>query len=248
MSTAPHPASLPGRAVLLDALGTLVELRPPAPALRGTLAQRFGVLVTESEAAAGVAAEIAYYREHLDDGRDGRSLQSLRHHCTEVLREALPRARGLEAVSDEALTEALLASLRFRAFPDAKPALQALRADGRRIVVVSNWDCSLHGVLAHLSLTPMLDGIVTSAEAGARKPAPEIFTEALGLAGASPERAVHVGDSLEEDVAGARAAGITPVLLARAGLGASREVSAPAGVGVIRSLNELAPPSGSTRA
>jgi putative hydrolase of the HAD superfamily len=51
------------RAVLLDALGTLVELQPPAPRLRRLLREA-GFEVTEEQAAAGFMAEIAYYLDH----------------------------------------------------------------------------------------------------------------------------------------------------------------------------------------
>jgi putative hydrolase of the HAD superfamily len=67
---------------------------------------------------------------------------------------------------------------------------------------------------------------------GVAKPGRAIFERALELAGADPGEAVHVGDSLENDVVGARAAGIRPVLVARDG-------SLPAGVETIRSLTEL---------
>jgi putative hydrolase of the HAD superfamily len=92
---------------------------------------------------------------------------------------------------------------------------------------------SLHGVLRALELEPLLDGIVTSAGVGARKPAPAIFEQALALVGASPDQAIHVGDNLDEDVAGARAAGIEPVLIRRDG-GAR-----VAGVRMISTLAEL---------
>jgi putative hydrolase of the HAD superfamily len=111
--------------------------------------------------------------------------------------------------------------------------LRELRAAGRRVVVVSNWDFSLHDVLGRIGLAPLLDGIVTSAECGARKPAREIFERALRLAGAEAAEAIHVGDSLAEDVEGARAAGVMPVLLRRDG------ASGPRGVTTIRSLTEL---------
>ena len=47
---------------------------------------------------------------------------------------------------------ALLAALRFRAFPEAPAVLRALRARGARLVVVSNWDVSLHDVLERTGL------------------------------------------------------------------------------------------------
>jgi putative hydrolase of the HAD superfamily len=198
-------------AILLDALGTLVELEPPAPALRAELARRFQVDVTEADAARAIAAEIAYYRAHLDEGSDLERLADLRARCARVVQDAL----GLSALAPDEMTAALLASLRFRTFPDATPALFAARERGRRLVVVSNWDVSLNGVLEGLGLAALLDGIVTSAAAGVRKPAPAIFARALELAGARADEAVHVGDSLDEDVAGARAAGIEPILIRR---------------------------------
>jgi putative hydrolase of the HAD superfamily len=223
----PRPA-----AILLDALGTLVALEPPAPRLRAELAARFGLEISEDEAARAITAEIAYYRAHLDDGRDEAGLESLRRRCAEVLRSALPgEGTGLEV---DPLVEALLAALHFTAFDDVRPALQSAHERGQRLVVVSNWDVSLHGVLRGLELEPLLDGIVTSAGAGARKPAPAIFEQALELAGVAAADAIHVGDTLDEDVAGARAAGIEPVLIRRA------EGPPVPGVRTISSLAELA--------
>jgi putative hydrolase of the HAD superfamily len=222
------------RAILLDALGTLVELEPPAPRLRSELSRRFGVELPLSACEQAIDAEIAFYRAHLDDGRDPESLAALRRRCASALRDALP-ADARDAASDvDAVTEALLASLRFRPYDDVRPALSDWRARGLRLVVVSNWDVSLHDVLARIGLAPLLDAVVTSAEAGARKPAPAIFERALRLAGVRPREAVHAGDSAEEDVAGARAAEIEPVLVRRADAGATVP-----GVRTIRSLAEL---------
>jgi putative hydrolase of the HAD superfamily len=236
----PAPDSYPAidsySAILLDALGTLVALEPPAPRLRAELAARFGLGVSDDEAARAIAAEIAYYRGHLDEGRDETSLRDLRRRCAEVLRSALPGA-GEGRLALDPLVDALLASLYFTAFPDVRPALEAARARGQRLVVVSNWDVSLVGVLRALGLEPRVDGVVTSAGAGARKPAPAIFEQALALAGVRAADAVHVGDRLDEDVAGARAAGIEPVLIRRGG-----GPTVP-GVRTISSLAELVGPA-----
>jgi putative hydrolase of the HAD superfamily len=224
----------PSRTVLLlDALGTLVALQPPGPHLRAELQRRFGSEVSADQAAEAIAAEIAYYRRHMDEGRDPAGLAALRGRCAEVVRASLPASATLERVGTPALTEALLASIRFSAFDDARSALLAARARGIRTIVASNWDVSLHEVLAALGLGELLDGIVTSAEAGARKPAAAVFERALALAGAEPSQAIHVGDSVDEDVAGARALGIEPVLLSRDGR------PAPPGVQVIGGLREL---------
>ena len=216
------------RAFLLDALGTLLELEPPAPRLVAELGRR-GVEVDERQAGEALRAEIAYYRAHHDIAGDRAGLALLRARCTEVLREALP-PHG-RAVDD--LEAALLAALRFRPYPEVAETLRGLREDGARLVVVSNWDVSLHDALADTGLDVLVDGALSSAEVGAAKPDPRIFHRALALAGARPEEAVHVGDSVDHDVAGARAAGIEPVLVVRDG------GDAPGGVRAIRTLSSL---------
>jgi putative hydrolase of the HAD superfamily len=213
-------ASRPPRALLIDGLGTLVALAPPAPALRHELAARFGIEVSEAQAGHALGAEIAFYRAHMGLGRDADSLAALRHRCAEVLRGALAAGTGHEPLATlpiPAMADALLAALRFEPFGDAREALRAARSAGARVIVVSNWDVSLLEVLEVTGLSPLIDGAVTSAAIGAAKPAPAIFRHALALAGVAPDEAVHVGDNLAEDVAGARDSGIPAVLLDRDG-------------------------------
>jgi putative hydrolase of the HAD superfamily len=222
------------KAVLLDALGTLVRLEPPAPRLRTQLAG-LGIEVTEEQAMHAIGAEIAYYRSHLELGRDARSLAELRRACAEALAAALPTTAARQALDLDILTAALLASLEFTAFDDVRPAVTAWREQGLRLVVVSNWDVSLHEVLDRVGIAPLLDGILTSAEAGVSKPSAAIFRRALDLAECDPSETVHVGDSFGEDVVGARAAGIEPVLIVRG------DAAAPTGVRTITGLGELDP-------
>jgi len=221
------------RAVLLDALGTLLELEPPVPALRAELAAR-DVEVDDAEAGAALLAEITYYRAHHLEGHDPASVAGLRRRCAEAMEAALP-GRVRAALDMEELEAAMLAALRFRPYPEVPAVLAGLRRRGLRLVVVSNWDASLHDRLAGDGLAECLTGIVSSAEVGASKPAPDAFARALSLADVRPEEAVHVGDRVEEDVAGARAAGIVPVLLVREGEAPS--VDPP--VWTVRSLREL---------
>jgi putative hydrolase of the HAD superfamily len=194
------------KTVFFDALGTLVELEPPWLALRSLL----GDGVDEARLVDAVRAEMAYYKEHSDEGRDDDSLADLRRRCAAVLSERLG-----QAVSAETLMEAI----RFHPFPDAAPALESLRSRTVSLYCVSNWDVSLGEVLERCGLAGKLDGVVTSAEAGARKPDPVIFARALAQAGCAPAEALHVGDTAEEDLAGARAAGIRALLIDRRGGG-----------------------------
>jgi putative hydrolase of the HAD superfamily len=200
------------RAVLLDALGTLIELPPPWPALVEELARR-GVAVSEADARVALLEEMAYYRAHHDEAVGEAELDQLRDRCTAVLRAALPEhARG---AGD--LRGALLGALRFRPYPEVPGVLAQLRDLGVARVVVSNWDVSLRGVLEATGLAPLLDGAAISAEVGAAKPDPAIFERALELAGAGPAEALHVGDTAAADLAGARGAGIRALHLDRSG-------------------------------
>jgi putative hydrolase of the HAD superfamily len=194
------------RAVFLDALGTMVELEPPWIGLR----QALGNGVSDERLVAGVKAEMAYYKDHSHEGRDPESLADLRRRCADVL------SRELGAAVD---VETLVESIRFAPFADAAPALDGLRSRGLKLVCVSNWDCSLGTVLERCGLAHLLDGAVSSAEAGARKPDPAIFAPALELAGCGPGEALHVGDTREEDLDAAAAAGIRALLIDRDGGG-----------------------------
>lgn len=217
------------RAVLFDVLGTLVELEPPAPALRAELERRTGIDVGEERAAAAFAAEIGYYLEHHLEGGDMAGVEKLRDRCAEEIRREL----ALAQLDHGTIREAMLAALRFRPFPDALPALAALRARGLRLVAASNWDASLPEGLARAGLAPYLDGAVSSAVVGAAKPDPAVFVEALRVAGCGAEEAFHVGDSPGGDVEGARAAGVRVALLDREG------VLPDPGVPKLASLGEL---------
>ena len=194
------------RAVFLDALGTLVELEPPWLSLR----DRVPAEVSDERLEEALRTEMAYYRDHAHEGRDEASLADLRERCAAIVSEKL----AVQVTAEE-----LVAAIRFDAYPDAVPALRELRDGGLRLVCVSNWDCSLPQVLGRCGLGELLDGAVSSAVTGARKPDPAIFERALALVECGPDEALHVGDTAEEDVEGARAAGIRPLLIDRDGNG-----------------------------
>jgi putative hydrolase of the HAD superfamily len=182
------------KAVLLDALGTVIELRIEA----------------EGSLEAAFPAEMAYYRDHAHEARDADSLADLRRRCALLLSREAGRPVSVEE---------MMAAIRFRSYPDAAPALGELADLGVRRVCVSNWDYALGEVLERCGLAAGFDAVVTSASVGARKPEPEIFRVALEVAGCEPDEAVMVGDTPEEDIAGARAIGIPALLIDRDGRG-----------------------------
>jgi putative hydrolase of the HAD superfamily len=218
------------RAVLLDALGTLVELQPPGPRLRARLEELSGVDVGLEAAERGFAAEIGHYLAHHMEGRDREGLERLRDDCAAVMHEGL----GAPGIDRADVRRAMVDSLEFAAFPDVAPALLELRSLGLRLVVASNWDCSLPEWLDGAGIWQLVDGAASSAVVGEPKPSPAVFDEALRLAGVGAGEAIHVGDSVDNDIAGARAAGIRAVLVDRSG------APGPGGVHTVRSLGEVA--------
>jgi len=126
--------------------------------------------------------------------------------------EAQPLARAVyDAFGDAA---------RWKAFDDVAPALRRLKAAGVKTGIISNWDSRLEGVLSGLGLRDLLDDVVCSAVEGLHKPDPRIFELACARLGVEPGRCAHVGDHYHADVLGARAIGMTPVLIYRYGAGA----------------------------
>ena len=224
------------RAILLDALGTLLELEPPLPLLQGLMLERHGIEVADADGWRALRAEMGHYRANCVRADDAASLLELRLECAEIIATEL--GGRAQALGGAELLPTLLDSLRFTPFPEVAPTLAAWRERGLRLVVASNWDVSLHDVLERTGLRELLDGVVTSAQVGSAKPAGELFAAALALADATPAQALHVGDSLDEDIAGANAAGIDAVWVRRA-RHAGTEI--PPGVVAIASLDELDP-------
>lgn len=113
---------------------------------------------------------------------------------------------------------------------DVMPALDDLASRGFKLGIVSNWDTRLKPLLSRLRLDGFFDFVSVSCDIGFTKPSPVIFEHTIGKFGLPPERMLHVGDQKEEDVTGARDAGLQSLLLDR---------SATSGPGVIRQLTEL---------
>jgi putative hydrolase of the HAD superfamily len=99
--------------------------------------------------------------------------------------------------------------------PEAVPVLTALKQN-KKIGLVSNFDHPPHvrRILSNSGLVNFFDTIIISSEVGVKKPDPAIFSFALEQTGISQDEAVYVGDT-DEDVAGAIAAGIHPIFIAR---------------------------------
>jgi putative hydrolase of the HAD superfamily len=119
----------------------------------------------------------------------------------------------------------------FELYDDVLPVLADLGRRGLKVGLVSNTARDLEEFVRHHGLD--VDATLTSRVHGKTKPHETIFRAALDRLGASAADAMHVGDSVEHDVEGARAAGLRAVLIARNG------AEPPDGVPVVASLDGL---------
>ena len=208
----PPPIPDPLHCVLFDAGDTLLA---PAPSFQGrfvAVASANGLPLEEAAVDAAVAAavrEAAWPSDWTDPATQ-------RDFWTGFYRDVLA---GLGHTGDGRLAEALFRAFSdpaaYRLFDDVRPALDELAARGIKLGVVSNFEPWLEEILALQGIADRFAAVAISGTLGVAKPDPEIFKAALAEAGADPAATVHVGDQLVNDVAAARAVGITPVLIDR---------------------------------
>ena len=208
------------KAVFFDFYNTLARFWPPLDQIQQAACRELGLHVDAAAIDYGYSvADLYFNRENeirpLAQRSDAERLAFFARYEQLLLEKAgLPVSLDL---ARQVWQIAISVPKDFIPFADTRPALARLRAQGYRLGVITNLRRDLDQLCDNLGLTPYLDFILTAAEVGAEKPAPEMFAAALQRAAARPGEAVHVGDQPRSDVLGARAAGIYPVLLDRGG-------------------------------
>jgi putative hydrolase of the HAD superfamily len=126
-------------------------------------------------------------------------------------------------------------------FPDVIPALAVLRDAAVRMGVISNFVWGGPELIHDLELAQYFDALTVSARVGFQKPHQGIFEHALNALQVEPQHAMHVGDSYNADVAGARRMGIEPVLIDRVGADPARvrDENDDPDLPIVADLNEL---------
>jgi putative hydrolase of the HAD superfamily len=211
---------MPRGAVTLDAVGTLFTVVEPVGVTYATTARRHRLTANPAEIEARFQSALAAAPPLAFAGASGRDLAAReRAWWYAVVRQALDKqapAAGLEACCAELFAHYARARA-WRVFPEVTDVLAALRADGLKVAVVSNFDTRLPGLIADLDLASRLDAVVYSTGVGAAKPAAAIFHHAATRLGVAAAQVTHVGDSVAHDVEGALRAGFGAVLVDRAG-------------------------------
>jgi putative hydrolase of the HAD superfamily len=197
------------RAVLFDFYGTLARAESWGPTHEEVFA-RHGYEI-DAEARDAWRAEIWDGQEHLEHSVDRATY--IRWERNRLRRMAAACGVGpddLDRLVDDLYDAAKAFSI--VAYPEVAEVLTALRDAGVVVAVCSNWDWDLDRALTTADVDRLLDFVVTSARAGARKPHPRIYDETLRAAGVDKRDAVFVGDSWECDVTGPLAAGLPAAL------------------------------------
>jgi putative hydrolase of the HAD superfamily len=223
------------RGVLFDAVGTLLGPAEPVGATYARLAAEHGAPVPASR------LEEAFARCRAAAGPVGyapglaleRAAALERAWWRRLVEDTFRTADGARLPRPfDAFFERLFAhygaAAAWRLAPGAAACLLELRARGLATGVVSNFDHRLRGVLRGLEIHHLLDVVVLPAEVGAAKPARAIFDAALKRLGLAGHQVAFIGNDPDEDLAGARAAGLRAV--DAGGLATLRELPAALGL------------------
>jgi putative hydrolase of the HAD superfamily len=199
------------RAVVFDAVGTVIHPEPPAPIVYAETAHRLGSKRTLAEITAGFRA--AFAREESIDHADGlrtseaREVERWRKIVTGVLDDVTDANICFRELFDHfSRPEA------WRCDADAAATLDFLAREGYVLGLASNYDRRLRSVVRGLPDLGRLQQLIISSEVGWRKPAANFFFALCQAIGSPAETILYVGDDPSNDYEGARAVGLRAAL------------------------------------
>jgi len=199
-------------AVLFDVDFTLCrpgpELRPAAYARQG---RRFGLELDPNRFEPSREAAFGELKRRPDLSHDDELWISF---SEQIIRGMGGEGEGARALA-ETMVQAWERAEHFELYDDVLPILSELRRSGIRLGLISNTGRDLEAFVRHHRLE--VDAVLGSREHGKSKPDPSIFSAALELLACEPDRAAMVGDSLEDDIEGARLLGMRAFLVDRDG-------------------------------
>ena len=206
------------RGVFFDFYGTLVGWQPAGPEIQTKAAAEEGVSVDADAIGRAYPIANAYL-----DSQNARSPLAGRGSAERDAALAEYERRLLSAAGSEVGPEVAgriwqrvnAAPKELVPFAEARGALEAVRAAGLSIGVISNMGVELPRVVADTGLGRLVDLVVSSGQVGVGKPHAPIFEAALAEAGLNADEAVHVGDSYAGDVVGAQGVGMYAILVVR---------------------------------
>lgn len=218
------------RAVIFDAVGTLIHPEPSAAAAYAVVGRRWGSRWTEADLR-GRFRE-AFRHEETADAAAGWRTDERREEqrWRRIVATVLDDVRDPEACFQE-LFEHFARPESWRITPEAPATLAALAERGYQLGIASNYDYRLRRVVAGWPALTAVPHLIISSEVGWRKPGQQFFQQACSLLDTPPEQVLHIGDDARNDFDGARAAGLMALLYDSSGQTAAH---------LIRDLGELA--------
>jgi HAD superfamily hydrolase (TIGR01549 family) len=206
-----YPRSVALRAVVFDVDYTLALPGPElGPAGYCRMGRRFGLDLDPERYEEARRAALAALERHPELDHDEEVWILFTQRIVEGMGG---NGDTYEAAAE--LTRAWENARHFELYDDVLPTLETLRGRGLRIGLLSNTARDLEAFAAHHGL--YVDALLTSRVHGKTKPHATIFARILELLGVAPGEALMVGDTLEDDVQGAREVGMRALLLDRAG-------------------------------
>lgn len=211
------------RVVFFDAADTLFHVQGSVAEIYLQHAVRFGFLRTPESLEAIKQAFRRAFREApppvFAATEPARIKQSERLWWFDIVHNVFYRVGMFERFDDffDTVFQVFEDPASWRLFPETVATLGRLKALGVELGIISNFDTRLFAVLRGLGIAESFDTVTISSLAQAAKPAPQIFRLAVEKHAVDPGEALHVGDSLRDDVEGATKAGLHAVLLDRQG-------------------------------
>lgn len=208
------------KAVFFDFYNTLVRFWPPVEEVQAAACRELGISITKEGVQRGYSLADDYFSRENSRSSLNRRSEGDRDQFFARYEQMILKGAGVDVTLDLAQSVWQMTTLipkSFVTFDDVVPTLRRLKEDGLILGVLSNLNRDMGSMMRALDIEGYLDFCITSREVGAEKPHPLIFLVALDRAGVNPGEAAHVGDQYHSDVQGARAVGITPLLLDRGG-------------------------------
>jgi putative hydrolase of the HAD superfamily len=203
--------------LFFDATGTLFDVRGSVGSIYGSIARRHGVDAAAEDlddafrnafrmktdgafppkGLLGLEEEKAWWRDVVWQVFQGRMAESVFPGYFEDVFDVFRRSEA------------------WTLFEDTSSSLDRMCAAGYRLAVISNFDSRLLDVLKSLGIADCFQQTFLSWKIGVAKPGAGIFEHALETMNVAPSQALHVGDSIGEDMEGALSAGLSAVLMDR---------------------------------
>ncbi len=213
-------ASCKVKAVFFDAAGTLFTVNGSVGAIYADLARQHGKDVAVADLEAGFRRYFATAPPMAFPGVAPTQIPALEKQWWKTLVSDVFSLSGAFPRFDEyfAVLFGFFAQAEaWKLYPETIETLEKLKEHGLTLGVISNFDSRLFGLLDGLGIAQFFDPVVISTQVGAAKPEAAIFAQALSQTGLQASEAIHIGDSYDADIIGARTAGLTPVLVDRSG-------------------------------